>query len=97
MIREKFSDARIHTLLGRKELADIKPEMLCAPSCRGAEPLSAIKDQNKEFYLVEQSGRQLLVTVTDEFIETCLLESPLSGNSFSFDGWNFIKCNYEIV
>ena len=97
MIREKFSDARIHTLLGRKELADIKPEMLYAPSCRGAEPLSAIKDQNKEFYLVEQSGRQLLVTVTDEFIETCLLESPLSGNSFSFDGWNFIKCNYEIV
>lgn len=40
--------------------------------------------------------RQLFVTVTDEFVETRPLEMPIRGSSFSLDGWNFIKCNYEV-
>ena len=52
---------------------------------------------DKEFYLVEQSGRQFFVMVTDGFVETRPLEQPFSSNRFSFDGWSFIKCNYEIL
>jgi len=37
------------------------------------------------------------VTVTDTHVEIRPLERPLQGNRFSFRGWNFIKCNYEIV
>ena len=99
VMRDKFSDARIHTLLGRQELPqdmDRKPELLPASPCMGPAYTAAIKDRDKEFYLVEQAGRQFLVTVTDEFLETRLLEQPLSGNSFCFGGWRFIKCNYEI-
>ena len=55
-----------------------------------------IKDVNKSFYLVEMDGRQLFVTLTDSHIETRPLEQPLENNSFSIDGWNFIKYNYEI-
>lgn len=99
VMRDKFSDAKIHGLLGRKELprgADMKRELLYASPCKGPEHVSAIKDQDKEFYLVEKEGKQFFVTVTDEFVETRLLEQPLSGNSFCFGGWSFIKCNYEI-
>lgn len=97
VIRDKFSDAKIHTLLGRKEPPqDMPPDILSPSPCRRAEPVSAVKDQDKEFYLVEQSGRQFLAMVTDEFVETRLLEPPLTENSFCFDGWHFIKSNYEI-
>ena len=55
-----------------------------------------MKDVSKSFYLIETDGRQFFVTLTDSYIETRPLEQPLEGSSFSIDGWNFIKYNYEL-
>lgn len=95
VVREKFPDAKIYTLFGRQELMNLEAFAGNVPDCRtSAQDL--IKNTDKAFYLAEKDDRQFLVTVTDAFVEIRLLEQPLRGNSFSFDGWNFIKYNYEI-
>ena len=55
-----------------------------------------MKDVSKSFYLIETDGRQFFVTLTDSYIETRPLEQQLESSSFSIDGWNFIKYNYEL-
>lgn len=93
VVREKFADGTICSLLARKDMTDVIPENGDLLPCSGADSIAALREQDKEFYLVEQSGRQFLVTVTDEFVQTKLLEQSIEGNQFSFDGWDFIKCN----
>ena len=94
-VRAKFPDAKIYTLLGRQELTDLVPFAGHVTDCHTTVE-NLIKDVNKSFYLIEKEGRQLFVTLTDTFIETRPLEQPLENNSFSIDGWKFIKYNYEI-
>ncbi|MEE0962888.1 MAG: hypothetical protein U0L73_01565, partial [Ruminococcus bromii] len=94
VIREKFPDAQIHTLLGKLKLT--KSEKVIdnllgfftdAPFGT-PELINSFKNMDKEFYLVEKDGKQFLVTVTDEFIETRQLAKI--GN------WKFTKCAYEV-
>ena len=95
VVREKFPDASIYTLFGRQELVNLELLADRAPDCQtSAQDL--IKNTDKAFYLVEKENRQFFVTVTDTFVQIRPLEQPLRGSSFSIDGWNFIKCNYEI-
>ena len=54
--------------------------------------LNSIKNTDKQFYLVEQDGRQFFVTVTDESIESRQLAKRLAGKKFELDAWNFVKC-----
>ena len=95
VVRSKFPDAAIYPLLGRQELADLKAIGDHTPDCR-TNPLDRVKNTDKAFYLIEKDDRQFVVTVTDAYVQIQPLEQPLQGSSFSFDGWNFIKCNYEI-
>jgi len=95
VVREKFPDAAIYSLLGRQELTDLELPSDSALDCR-AYPLDRLKNADKAFYLIEKDRRQFLVMVTDTFVETRPLEQPLQSNSFRIDGWSFIKCNYEI-
>lgn len=95
VVREKYPDATIYPLLGRQERADLKPFSDNTRDCR-SNALDRVKNTDKAFYLVEKDNRQFLVTVTDVFVETRPLERPAQGSSFHFDGWDFIKCNYEI-
>lgn len=95
VVRDKFPNAIIYPLLGRQDVANLELHMDTAPDCR-SNPLDRVKNTDKAFYLVEKDNRQFLITVTDVFVETRPLELPLRGNSISIDGWNFIKCNYEI-
>lgn len=87
VVREKFPDARICALLGRRELT---------PSMDKVERVSNNPNADKEFYLVEYDGRQFFVTITDTVVQTKALEVPITDNQFSLDGWDFIKCNYEV-
>lgn len=102
VIREKFPDAQIHTLLGRLELTkgekivDNALGFLTSAPFGVPDMANSIKNLDKEFYLVEKDCRQFLVTVTDEFVETRPLEERISGSSFRLGDWNFIKCNYEV-
>ena len=95
VVREKYPDAAIYPLLGRKVPAKLELPSDSTPDCR-TSPVDRLKQTDKSFYLIEKENSQFLVTVTDVFVETRPLEDLLRGNSFSIDGWNFIKCNYEI-
>ena len=95
VVRERFPNAKIYTLLARQELTELKRFSDNVTDCHTTVD-ELIKDVNKSFYLIEIDGRQLFVTLTDSFIETRPMEQPLEANSFSIDGWNFIKYNYEI-
>ena len=94
VVREKFPGAVIYPLLGRQAPVDLERFAESAGDCRTG-PSDVLKQRDKAFYLVEKGDRQFFVTVTDTYIEILPLEVPLSG-SFSIDGWDFVKCNYEI-
>ena len=51
---------------------------------------------DKEFYLVARDGKQLLVIVTDKFIETRQLAKPITADKFEIGNWKFTKCKYEV-
>lgn len=95
VVRSKFPDAAIYSLLARQELVDLKSVADKTPDCHTNSP-DRVKNTDKEFYLIEKDARQFVVTVTDAYVEIRPLERPLQGNRFSLDGWDFIKCNYEI-
>ena len=95
VVRKRFPNARIYTLLGRQELTELKRFADSLTDCRTTVD-ALLKDVSKSFYLIETEGRQFFVTLTDSHIETRPLEHPFEGNSFSINGWNFIKYNYEI-
>lgn len=95
VVREKFPDAKIYTVFGRQELANLELFTDNAPDCQ-TNTQNLLKNTDKSFYLIEKDGRQLFVTLTDAFVEIRPLEQPLQSNRFSIDGWNFIKYNYEI-
>lgn len=95
VVRDKFPDATIYPLLGRKDVANLELHMDTAPDCR-SNPLDRVMNTDKAFYLIEKDDQKLLVMVTDVFIEIRPLEQSLESNSFRVGGWNFIKCNYEI-
>ena len=102
VIREKFPDVEIHTLLGNLKLT--KSEKVIdnllgfftdAPFGT-PELINSFKNIDKEFYLVTRDGKQFLVTVTDEFIETRKLTKPITADKFEIGNWKFTKCKYEI-
>ena len=102
VIRERFPDAEIHTLLGNLKLS--KSEKVIdnllgfftdAPFGT-PELLNSFKNMDKEFYLVEKDGKQFLVTVTDEFIETRQLAKRITADKFEIGNWKFTKCAYEV-
>ena len=102
VIREKFPDVEIHTLLGNLKLT--KSEKVIdnllgfftdAPFGT-PELITSFKNIDKEFYLVTRDGKQFLVTVTDEFIETRKLTKPITADKFEIGNWKFTKCKYEV-
>ena len=102
VIREKFPDAEIHTLLGELKLT--KSEKVIdnllgfftdAPFGT-AELINSFKNMDKEFYLVEKDGKQFHVTITDEFVETRQLAKRITAEKFEIGNWKFTKCAYEV-
>lgn len=102
LILEKFPDAEIHTLLGELKLTKGEKIVDNALGFFTDAPfgipqfINSIKNLDKEFYLVEQDGKQLFVTVTDEFIETRQLAKPIAESKFEIGNWKFVKCAYNV-
>lgn len=95
ILRERFPEARIYPLFGRREQPPLPLPGGNLPHCTGAAPaLSANADPS--FYLVEKEEGQFLVTAADQFLEIRLLESPPEGNSFTLEGWHFIRYQYAL-
>ena len=100
LMREKFPDAKICTLLGRPELSR---EEKIVDSTRGfltpapfgmPEFMKSVRDLDKDFYLVEREEAQLFVTVTDDFLEIRRLSQKQTEKTFQLGIWVFIRCNY---
>ena len=100
MMREKFPHAKIVTLLGRPELTS---EAHMVDSTRGfltpvpfgtPEFLKSVRDMDRDFYLVEQEGEQLFVTVTDEFLQIHPLHPKQAEKTFRLGSWVFILCDH---
>ena len=102
VIREKFPDAEIHTLLGKLKLTKSEKVIdnllgFFTDAPFGTPDLiNNFKNMDKEFYLVEKDGKQFLVTITDEFIETRKLAKRITAEKFEIGDWKFIKCAYEV-
>lgn len=94
VIRDKFPEATIYPLLAQRQIYDLQPEAAVSP-CKG-QAYGSTKERDREFYLVEQAGKQLLATVTDSYLETTLMQQPVLESSFTINGWSFIKSNYEV-
>lgn len=54
--------------------------------------INCMNNKDKQFYPVEKDGRQLFVTMTDEFIETRQLSRPINSEKFEIGNWKFTKC-----
>ena len=102
VIREKFPDAEIHTLLGKLKLTKSEKVIdnllgFFTDAPFGTPDLiNSFKNMDKEFYLVEKDGKQFLVTITDEFVETRQLAKRITAEKFEIGNWKLIKCAYEV-
>ena len=101
VVFEKFPDAQIHTLLGEMKLTRSERVIDNAIGFLTDAPfgipafLNGIKNLDKEFYLIEKDGRQFLVTVTDEWIETRRLAKRVDSKKFEIGNWKFTQCAYQ--
>lgn len=101
VILEKFPDTTVHTLLGKQVLTkgekwvDGLLGFFTDAPFGIPDLLNSLKHLDKEFYLVEKAGKQYLVTVTDEFIETRQLAKIFTEKKFRIGTWEFVKCAYE--
>ena len=103
VIREKFPDAEIHTLLGKlkltkseKVIGNLLGFFTDAPFGT-PDLINSLKNMDKESYLVEKDGKQFLVIITDEFVETRQLAKCITAEKFEIGNWQFLKCKYEVT
>ena len=102
VIREKFPNAEIHTLLGKQKLTTSEKVIdnllgFFTDAPFGTPDLiNSFKNMDKEFYLVQQGEKQYFVTVTDEFVESRRLAKQITADKFEIGNWQFIKCKYEV-
>lgn len=98
LMKEKFPDAHIITLLGSRRLTrsehviDNLLGFFTDAPFGIPELIHSLRNLDKEFYLVEKGDRQFFVTVTDEFIETRELQGRISDKKFTIGDWKFVRC-----
>ena len=102
VIREKYPDAEIHTLIGKAKLTKGEKVIDNALGFFTDAPfgipdlINSFKNMDKEFYIVMQGDKQYFVTVTDEFIESRRLVKHIVVDKFEIGNWKFVKCKYEV-
>ncbi len=102
VIYEKFPDAEIYTLLAEQKLTKSEKVIDNAIGILTSAPfgipqlINSLKNLDKEFYLIEKDGKQFLVIVTDEFIETRRLAKRINDKKFEIGNIRFTKCAYEV-
>ena len=102
VIRQKYPNAEIHTLLGMQKLTTSEKVIdnllgFFTDAPFGTPDLiNSFKNLDKECYLVLQDAKQYFVTVTDEFVESRRLVKQMTADKFEIGNWQFIKCKYEV-
>ncbi len=98
IITNKYPDAEIHCLVGKQILSkkekitdNLIGWMTNAPF-KIPDFLNAIKNTDKEFYLVNQLDKQFFVIITDEFIESRQLCQKITDKKFTIGNYSFVDC-----
>ena len=60
------------------------------------EVFNQIADAHNAYYLVEQEGKQIMVTVTEDFIESKVMAKELVGNKFEIGEYVYRKAAYKV-
>ena len=60
------------------------------------EMYNQLDDIHKAYYLVEQKGVQILVTVTEDFIESKVMAKEIVGNKFEIGEYKYRKAAYKV-
>lgn len=97
LMRQRFADAQVYPLLARPLLTGQDPPEgtlgFLTPIPFGTpQYLKSLKDLPLSFYLVEQDGAQLFVTVTDTALQIRPLGQSITEKTFCLDNWQFIRC-----
>nr|WP_294529053.1 helix-turn-helix transcriptional regulator [uncultured Blautia sp.] len=100
-VRGKYPDARISSLIAKAKLTKGQRILdtvleLFTDGCGVGDIYSSLKDLDKQYYLVEQGDKQLLVLVTDEFIISRELAHKQYSNKFEIGDIRFTKCAGQI-
>lgn len=97
-VMEKYPDAEIHRLVGKQictraeKITDYAIGFLTDAPFGILEFLNGLKNAGQEFYLVSQSGKQFLVTVTDEWMESRQLREEITTVKFKIGNFSFMDC-----
>lgn len=98
IVTEKYPDAEIHCLRGKQiltrqeKIIDNAIGFLTTAPFGIPDFINGIKNMDKEFYLVNQSEKQFLVIVTDEFIESRQLSTKITKKKFEIGDFTFFDC-----
>lgn len=98
IVKEKYPNAEIHYLMGKQiptkaeKITDNLIGFLTDAPFGIPDILNGFKNADKEFYLVNQSDKQLFVIVTDEFIESRQLSEKITDKKFSIGNFSFVDC-----
>ena len=102
VVYEKYSDADITPLLGTKKSTKgqrIVGELLgwFTDAPFGTDKvLNQMADIDKAYYLVEQKDTQILVTVTEDFMESKVLAKKIDGDKFEIGDYKYRKAAYKV-
>lgn len=98
IVMKKYPDAEIHCLTGKQiltrgeKITDNIIGFFTDAPFGIPDLLNSIKNTDKEFYLVNQSDKQFLVTVTDEFLESRQLAEKITDQKFTIGKFSFVDC-----
>lgn len=97
VIREKYPEAEIMTLLAEEKLTTPEKTVNFLTGILtllfSVFPLAkSLNNLDKEFYLVNSKGRQYLVMITNEFLESRELAEIRTEKKFEVGKYKFINC-----
>ena len=98
IVREKFPDAEIMTLLATEKLTkaekviDNTVILFLTPFVDMFPFVKGINNLDNEFYLVNDGQKQFLVLITKEFIEMRELATHVTEKKFEIGNYKFTNC-----
>lgn len=102
VVREKFPNAEIYPLLAELKLKKSEKVIdnllgfLTDAPFGVPQLINSAKNTDKAFYLAEENGKEYLIMITDEFVESRQLAKPVLKDKFEIGEWKFRKCKYKV-
>ncbi|MDD6528052.1 MAG: helix-turn-helix transcriptional regulator [Oscillospiraceae bacterium] len=98
IVKEKYPECEIHLLSGRQMLMKSEKVIdnllgfLTDAPFGIPDIINAVRNTNREYFLIDSGDGQVFVTVTNEFIESRRLSGRISGKKFQIGDILFTDC-----